>query len=65
MRKKRPDPIPTPEDREAVERRSETFYERITELAVLDEARRRVAREEAERRRQRLNRLSLGLLGRH
>jgi hypothetical protein len=63
MRKKQ-DPVPTPEDRERVLERIATVRERMMERLVLEEARARIAREEHERRRRRLNRFSLGLLGR-
>ncbi len=65
MRKKRKELIPTPEDRERVEEGIRNGRDGLMETLVRYEAGQRVAREEAERRRQRLNRLSLGLLGRH
>jgi chromatin segregation and condensation protein Rec8/ScpA/Scc1 (kleisin family) len=65
MRKKKKELIPTPEDRERVEEQIKNGRDGLMETLVRYEARQRMAREEAERRRQRLNRLSLGLLGRH
>jgi hypothetical protein len=63
MRKKK-DPIPTPEDREHVLEQIATVRERMMERLVLEQARARLAREEQERRRRRLNRFSFGLVGR-
>jgi hypothetical protein len=55
---------PTPEDRERVLASMADARERLMERLVHDEARRRVETERRERRRARLNRLTLGLLGR-
>ena len=57
---------PTPEDYEAVRRRMEEEdpRERLMHALARSEARSRVAREREARRRARLRRLTLGLLGR-
>jgi chromatin segregation and condensation protein Rec8/ScpA/Scc1 (kleisin family) len=55
---------PTPEDRERVLESIANAREELMERLVLHEARRRVERERRERRRARLNRFTLGLLGR-
>ncbi len=64
MMKKRKELIPTPEDRARVEESIKSGRDSLMETLVRYEARQRIAREEAEARRQRLNRLSFGLLGR-
>ena len=66
MRKKtKREVITTPEDRARVEDSIKNGRDSLMETLVRYEARQRIAREEAEARRQRLNRVSLGLLGRH
>ena len=64
MRNKRKEVVPTPEDRAKVEADIKNSRDGLMDTLVRYEARKRVVREEAERRRQRLNRLSFGLLGR-
>ena len=55
---------PTAEDWENVRKSLENPRERLMETLARSEARQRVAREEAERRRARLRRVPFGLLGR-
>lgn len=55
---------PTEEDWANVRRSLENPRDRLMEILVRNEARRRVAREREEQRRARLRRFSFGLLGR-
>jgi hypothetical protein len=55
---------PTPEDYEKARQDVEHAHERMLEILARREARSRVDRERQERRRARLRRFSLGLLGR-